>query len=52
MYLGSRDPPSSNFLRISFVPLWGLIIIGLLVLVGQVTALVLLVLNIVLRKYK
>ena len=53
MYIiGSSEPPSSNFLRVSSVPVGWLVAIGLLVLAGEVTALVLLILNIVMRKNK
>ena len=53
MYIiGSSEPPSSNFLRVSSIPVGWLVAIGLLVLAGEVTALVLLILNIVMRNNK
>lgn len=51
-YAGSRVAPSSNFLRVSFVPLEWLVCIALLVLIGEVIAVVLLILNIAMRKNK
>ena len=43
-------PPSSNFLSVSYVSVEGLVGIGMLVLIAEVIAVALLVLNIVMRK--
>ena len=49
---GSSSPPSSRFLEVVFIPIGGLVTIGMLVLSGQVAAILLVVFNVLWRRHK